>query len=836
MSSRPGVRVEAAFGLGFDLNQVLDGPGWTNLTTYLEADQEIALSTGRANERSSADANHLGLSLTNADGRFSPGNVSSPYYPDVTKGTPIRVRMEWPLAQADNLVANPSFEVDLAGWESDPQGGVYTPALTTIRSTAQHQSGAASMLVTWPGSGSASWVDVPVFVVIGRTYTASLYVYVPSGSPDVALAVRPPVTTTATTATKNAWTRLSVTFTATAATVRFGPRVTSPAGGTCYVDAVMLDDGPTLNAYTAAAPAVVDRFTGYVDEWPVTWPNGYAGYSTSSISATSELARLSSRSGTLRTLVQQEAEADNPVAFWPMGEDEGTLAFGNTAIDSTFPVLSVLQRGSGGTLTAAVNTGPPTDDLNAPQFGPIDGANGLYLQAANFDRIDDITAPNSTIAMSCFFNTNGRAWDMTLMQLVETGRAGVLGVRMLANDGHLVLTVGTDLGNDVTDSASITSTNVYNDGLNHFLMLQLTVVSSGTLAISGQIDGNVLGGSALGGGLVLPAVSPAILTSGVSNIVTVSGRLEGGVTTLPNFDRFNVGGPATSTLARLYAGTLSNVSLYATPTPISTPRWSEHWHAGSDGFTGETASARIARLARYGGTPFTNLDLASGVGVDRQDTTDASALDLMRTVEVTEDGFLFDDYSGRLSFQARSERYAAASVLTLDAATEEVGGSLEAVLDDQTLLNDLTGTRRLGADARVVDTASRDQFGTYSETIDTLCLTDGATLDAVNWRVFRYSVPRPYITQAETELVSQPLSADVTAALAVQPGDAITLTNLPPQAPQQSGTYFVEGLNETITIDAHRLGFMLSTVESRSVWALDSTAYSILDVTTKVAY
>jgi hypothetical protein len=83
-----------------------------------------------------------------------------------------------------NRCTNPSFGTNTTGWA----GGGTVPTLAT--STAYAYAGTSSMRVTWPtAAAGASTVGYSTAVTIGATYAFSVYVYVPSGSPDVQLVL-----------------------------------------------------------------------------------------------------------------------------------------------------------------------------------------------------------------------------------------------------------------------------------------------------------------------------------------------------------------------------------------------------------------------------------------------------------------------------------------------------------------------------------------------------------------------------------------------------------------------------------------------------------------------
>ncbi|MEU2181227.1 LamG-like jellyroll fold domain-containing protein [Streptomyces thermolilacinus] len=67
---------------------------WTDITRYVDvAESGVSITRGSSDEVADIQPSTCTLVLNNADGRFSPGLASSPYYPHVRKGTPIRVRV-----------------------------------------------------------------------------------------------------------------------------------------------------------------------------------------------------------------------------------------------------------------------------------------------------------------------------------------------------------------------------------------------------------------------------------------------------------------------------------------------------------------------------------------------------------------------------------------------------------------------------------------------------------------------------------------------------------------------------------------------------------------------
>jgi hypothetical protein len=84
----PVGKVEIAFTSGYA--DTIASRTYTNVSTYLVGDAEVSMDYGRADEFPQPDPSRLSFTLDNADGRFTPGKASSPYYPNVKVGKPVR--------------------------------------------------------------------------------------------------------------------------------------------------------------------------------------------------------------------------------------------------------------------------------------------------------------------------------------------------------------------------------------------------------------------------------------------------------------------------------------------------------------------------------------------------------------------------------------------------------------------------------------------------------------------------------------------------------------------------------------------------------------------------
>lgn len=116
--SLPDVRVYLGFGSG--VATALADVSWTEVTDYVEAQEPIDISRGRADELSDLAPAQASLTLDNSDGRFTPGLSTSPHFPNVLRGTPLKVEY----LPSGEVAYVPRFVGWVDEWEVDwPDGG-----------------------------------------------------------------------------------------------------------------------------------------------------------------------------------------------------------------------------------------------------------------------------------------------------------------------------------------------------------------------------------------------------------------------------------------------------------------------------------------------------------------------------------------------------------------------------------------------------------------------------------------------------------------------------------------------------------------------------------------
>lgn len=788
LSLLEGIRVDVAFA----------GPtAWVDLTSRVQLTSGITITRGRQSEVADIQPGTLALTIDNSDGALTPGRTSSPYYPYVRRGTPIRVSWrDKDLYGTANLLAagDAGLEAGVGSWLAGYWGAEAPP--TIAGSAVRAHSGAQSLLVTWPATvAGGTGAEVGIDLVIGRTYTARAWVYVPTGSPDVRLGdVFGWSGWSATTSVKNAWVALTVTWTAVTTTHYLGvtPVAATTAGTQVWVDDVQVDEGSALTAgFTTAAPVVSTRYTGYVSEWPLTWPDGVTSWATATVTAADSLRRLGATAD-LRSIVEEEISADTPVGYWPMGDQPGSTRAANVAPGSPAGGLVPTQVGAGGTITWQAGTGPGTDGISAPVLAPVDASNGVTFTVTARSPFNAGAWYPSGVTAETFVATSSTSrkilaltddWGNALAVEVDATGKGVL--RATAPWSSL--------------TASATTAAVVATGATRHVAVTATSDPAGSVTT-----------------LYVDGVSVATLGTGAV------------WTYLPSFAKLTVAGSAGSVLA----GTLAHVAVFGAA--LAAARVLAHAQSGLTGFAGERSDQRIARLARYVGVTSTTLDTGSATAIAFTDTTGQAPLSLMQQVAATEQGVLFVARDGTLTFHSRARRYNVTAAMTLDASLEQV--DLTTVPDtDEFLVNDATVTRAGGGlAARVTSPASIAAYGRYRKDISTLASTDNDAADLAAWIVARSADPDPRLSGFVVDVLTQPALA--AQLLALEISSMVQIVGLPAAAPWASTSVFVEGYTEQISVQGWTLTVTSSPASGAQVWQLGTAGLSELGYTTRLAF
>lgn len=745
---------------------------WTELTSRLDDNVGITIDRGRQDEQAQVQASICSLPLDNSDGALTAGRAASPFYPNVKKGVPLRVRE---ITTAKNLITNTSFESGLTGWSAK---GTVAPTLAQNATHVQH--GSQAMRITWGTGGTSPAAEITVQGLdVGQQYTASASVWVAVGSPNVRLFVAGIAGAGTPSGVTGAFTQITYTFTATATSHRLQviPQTSPTSGHQVWVDAVQLEEGGTATAFDSDGAQVHDRFWGTVNNWPTRWKGLY---STVTITATDVFKQLAKPQ--LQTMLTEETLLDEPLAYYPMAEPSGSASAGDLS-GSTAGVLVQDEIGSGGTLEFSSGDAGP-DGQGALVLTPVNASNGRFLTG---DLGDDFAreATDHFVFVEGWFSTT-------------TVSRVICGLTSASNRFQLVLSLNGS--GDFTVESTATGA-------------ALTASAAGTPNLADGAQHH----------FVYDEEAQTVWVDGVSYAI--------GADITIGLRRLTVGA---FTNSRCWAGQLSHITLYA-PGPFGDiAQYVAHYTTGTTGHAGETAMQRASRLASYVG--YTVTASGSGFGaVGSQAALGGSPLSHLQEVEQAEGGVLISSRgSAALTLQSRDVRYNPTPALTISHADLDTDEAVFDD-DDQKQVNDATGSRPGGATQRVRDQASIAAYGPYPKPLTLVKETDNEVRDALQWLVNRYADPPPELRQVPVDAYTLPL-ATYRALLNADVSTVLGITDLPAEAATSTTTVTVEGYKEVLKRNQHYINFHTSRTDTDAVWVLNDATYSLLGQSTRLAY
>ncbi|MET9506925.1 LamG domain-containing protein [Streptomyces flavidovirens] len=788
---------------------------WTDITPYVDA---VTITRGASDELSEIQPGTATLRLDNADGRFTPGNSGSPYYPYVRRNAPIRVSVAvipkptgsapyplamlgdafddgrvnttlWPTATGGatetgagrlRIPMNPGVDTNFTSARQWKLAGSKLTAKLAAAPTANGSSNAAaSMWVTSTTSGTRlGWrYDALTGVLAAMTQTsfgdATPTNLTYSAIDHAWLRIRESAGTVYWETSGDGW----------AWTVR--RTLATPAWVSSQTHAV---DFPTTRTggtagyieWDLVGAEVRPRFWGVVNDWPVRWEGML---STVAITATDLFKRLN-RLPPLRSALSEEILQTEPLVYYPLTEPAGAASAGDLSGHNA-GALAITQVGSGGSIEFGSGTGPPATGESCPTFTPVSTSVGQYLTSN--------LGPD-------YADLSNRQWNFFEVWFSTTtpGRV-VLAIASPAQDHQMIIALAAD-GKLQIEFSNDTPT---------------TVVPIPTASLADGAMHHV----------AWDEWTHDIYVDGVTFHTD-------GVAYLRNMTTLTVGGYKNT---RLWSGSIAHIAMYTRQAPMVTALL-EHHIAGTTGYDGEAADERIERLARYAGLPSVTIWGTTHDPVAGQGPAGTGALARMREVETTESGRLFAERTGYgLAYQSRDVRYnpdPQSEAFTITYADLDTNG-VEVADDDQKLVNTVDASRPGGATQRVTAPESVLAFGPYEESLNLLKTSDNSVLDAAYWMVSRYADPQPELREVPVEAYSMStylgiLDADISSYFSV--------TGLPAQAPAPELRVTVEGYAETITDYSHQIQFRTSRSTTDSVWVLDDSVYSVLDSTTRLAY
>ena len=725
------LRVEVA------LNPASEAPAWRDVSALVKGGSGVRITRGGGDRHEDVPPGRCTFTLDNRNGDYSD---TSGLAPSLFRKR-VRVSYRTPGSSGNLLTAEQSsFEGGtVGGWF----GGGLPSVATLTNSSTRAQHGTKSLRAAWFAGGffqAADLYDVPT--TPGYRYVLSAYVWVPTGSPAVQLAVQGVTLYLGTASTLfDAWQRISITWVADAVLTKLSVNATAgtTAGQEVWVDALQLDEGSTVGAFTTSPAPISYRFTGRIVTNDLGFPA--LGLAETALTATDESAWHGSSFSTFAGPATQEILYDDPAGVWPLT--------GSTLGDAS-PY--------GG--RPMVNTGPSDGATPGTGTDGTEFTGGMWL-------IGTLAAPVGGIAVS-----SGVTFEAAVSTTATT--EGTVGTLSNPYGPTISLTVNADgkprarvwnVFNPGVWTANVVGAAAINDGTLHHLAATWNV-STATLTL--YVDGASAGTATTSGGDVIAA-----------GFVTVGG----------------------STHTPVLTGTVAHVA--ATDRVLSGARIADHAFGSMSGFTGETVAARVARYNRWDGTPYDTVTTTGTVAaIGNYDTTGKSLTDAIAAVAVAEDGIAYVDGAGALVVRGRAAFINPTTVYTIagpgDGAANRARNTLSYATNPRSFANDITGTMPGGISKRVVNAASVTDYGRVTEAVDGPFATLGDLTAVIEWRLNVESTPQPTIEGLSVRL-SQLDDAATAALLAVDLGQAIAWTGMPAQAPATTDTGVVLGIEETYT-------------------------------------
>jgi hypothetical protein len=775
-------------------------PLWRDVTDYVEWDQGVTISRRRSHELDEVQPGTLSLTLNNADGRFTAGRTSSPYYPNVTLNRPIRIRARWP--NSANMLLEAQGKASSTSVFSASQGSLALEAsivpagqTTSIRwspgtlaSTGQNVRAGSTDVTTA--------TDQAMPVVAGATYAFSAQV---RRDASVAVSVSARVrwydaagaflTQTAGTAVALSTSFQAVTCVATApanavwARVALANTTTTASAVIIYAGAWQVERSSSVTSW--ASPGVeYHRFRGYVDRWPHQWSNGVLGLAP--ITAT-DRQKLLSRDK-IRSALSEEVLGSAPLVYYPLTEPQGSTQAGNLSATAQPDLLISSVGGTIGLLAFGEEGGP--EGSTGVLFNPFDTNNGQLLTTVLTTPLGGV-AGVSVAAWVNFGDTPLTGQNRIVF--VDNG-SDTVHFRINYAPGTNSLSVGVRLPGGST-AGSTTSFNL-DDGQLH-LIVATAEFTAGTIRLRAYIDG----------------------TMGINTSPAMTG------TTWPSLTRIRVGGLPGTALdpAELLKGTVYHVTAWNS---VISQAQAQSLSDARDGFAGELSGTRAARIAAWADVTDTAFDAGSSL-MDSHPAQEQSILSAFKQIAFSEAGVFFISGDGDAVLHGRNRRqFPPAASITL--AADQLGADLQFTMDDQLLINDVSVSRSGRTVTRVVDQASIDAHeGTYAASLDTLLYSDVEALDRASYTLYTYGDPQPRAGQISVD--AHLLGSVWAMMLGSDIGHRMQITGLPSEAPASTLDLWCEGVQDVITDATWRFVLDTSPFRNAPVFILDDPVFGTLD-------
>lgn len=254
----------------------------------------------------------------------------------------------------------------------------------------------------------------------------------------------------------------------------------------------------------------------------------------------------------------------------------------------------------------------------------------------------------------------------------------------------------------------------------------------------------------------------------------------------------------------------------------------------------ELSSVRVTNILDDAGWPAADRAISTGQSTMQASTlTRARALQHLQDVAWSENGRLFVDAAGLLTFQDRhapiKSPYDTSQGTFGDDPGELPYSDIALSFDDSEIWNDVVVARTGGTAQTASDATSGTRYleRTLAKS-DLLINSDNEALAAAEYLLSRYK--DPYLRIPEIELKGHSDDTLWPHVLGREIGDRITVNRRPDAGAAISQESIIERIEHDISQTAWITRWRLSPADTQAYWILDSLTNSVLNSTTRLAY
>jgi hypothetical protein len=637
-------------------------------------------------------------------------------------------------------------------------------------------------------------------------------------------------TSTVTTLT---WVRLSASFVATSPWhVLSVSTVGAVVGGQVYLDAIQHEPGfVTPSPWSRYGPTIYGTFTGFVERWPSTW-NHQGTYGIKQLTCVDAFAPMARQD--LLTEYRNSVMAKTPAYYWPLSSAQGTTSFTDIS-GNNGSVLSV-KPAAAGAGAGSVTAGTVTNIVGDPSGAGIvvagatsgNGNTGVGLATSGLTplAVGSNTATWAVTISAWIKITDATTWLEALVLRNPTLGAGgsrpTLFVGKLAPSTGYVMYASSTAG---TAYSTPPTTSQFADGLYHHFVAVWSL-SANTMDLILYVDGLISNG-----------------TFGSTTATTQFGSAtpEFRLTWAEIAGYFEDAGLGTGQAIGMQ-GSYAHVAIWNRG--LSSTEIADLYAAGA-GYPGEASGTRIARYQGYHYMSPTVTETGSSVLGVSQLAGGAAVLDASQAVVTSENGVLYVDGRGFVSFQSRGHRYLETAAKWVFGERTELGEipymtNIALDFDPTQVYNDVQVTNTPGSaitygGTAVQKAASQLSYGkrTYSRTVNVQSALEAQ--DAADWLATGHFDAHQRMQSLTINPGANP--AIFHAAMAIRIGDRVTVNRRTSMGWVNSADFFIERIEHARGPGKWQVTYQMSPfTATRQPWILDDPTYSVLDSTTVLGY